>query len=282
MKTVRSKCAGTCYGVARALDIAYDLAESGKQAQTLGPLIHNPGVVAQLSEKGVSVAHDTTEVSAPTVVIRSHGVTPEVRASLERTGAEIVDATCPHVLRAQKAAMKLVEQGCTLVVVGERDHPEVEGICAWARQAQATDPVRIVVVASASELPDDLIRPVGVVAQTTQNAEAFEAVVFELRQRGLDPQVSNTICNATSERQQAAAELSTQVDAMVVVGGRNSSNTKRLFEICREHAPRAFHVESADELDRSDFASCEVVGITAGASTPEEQIAAIEDYLHTW
>ena len=252
MKVVRAAYAGACYGVQRALDLALKAVEDGGCAYTLGPLIHNPQVVAQLAECGVRAVDSVEDVAgAGTVVIRSHGVTPEVKRSVAACGLPLVDATCPHVARAQRAAADLAEQGRHVVVVGEEGHPEVEGLVACAREAGAP----VSVVAGPDDLPETLEGPVGVVVQTTQTREALDAVVAALEERGVQLLVKNTICFATRQRQEAAAALAGEVDAMVVIGGRNSSNTTRLADICA------------------------AVGVTAGASTPEEQIEAVTTLL---
>lgn len=271
MKVQRAEHAGACYGVQRALDMAEEALRLHGRADTLGPLIHNPQVVADLEARGARVAERAEDVQAGTVVIRSHGVMPQVREQLAAAQAEVVDATCPHVLRAQKAAQQLAAQGCRVLIVGDPGHPEVCAIREYARREGA----KVDVVQSAEDIPDDLYDPVGVVVQTTQRAEVLQAVLVRLQERGLQPQVRDTICSATGERQQAAERLAASVDAMVVIGGRNSSNTTRLAEICADACPRTFHVESADELDRSRFAGCESIGVTAGASTPEYQIAEV-------
>ena len=295
MEVIRAKRAGACYGVQRALDMADEVIAEGSRAFTLGPLIHNPQVVSDLAERGAEpvesveaivwngageVGTDVTadaSATAPSVVIRSHGVTPEVLAAVTDRGFTVVDATCPHVARAQAAAAELAEQGCRVIVVGEEGHPEVEGLTAWARQAGG----KVDVVASPADIPEGLYDPVGVVAQTTQRRENLEAVVAALTEAGLNPIVKNTICSATRQRQEAAADLAAHVDAMVVIGGRNSSNTTRLAEVCSLTCPRTFHIESADELDPAAFEGCARIGVTAGASTPENQIAAVEAFLKT-
>lgn len=287
MEVVRAKRAGACYGVQRALDMADEVIADGSVAYTLGPLIHNPQVVADLAERGAEPVDDVAAIEwapesegegeAPSVVIRSHGVTPEVLGAVRERGFAVVDATCPHVARAQAAAAELAHEGCRVIVVGEEGHPEVEGLTAWARQAGG----KVDVVASPADIPAGLYDPVGVVAQTTQRRENLEAVVAALTEAGLAPIVKNTICSATRQRQEAAAELAANVDAMVVIGGRNSSNTTRLAEVCALTCPRTFHVESADELDPAAFEGCARVGVTAGASTPENQIAAVEAFLKT-
>ena len=276
MKVVRAAYAGACYGVQRALDLALKAVEDGGCAYTLGPLIHNPQVVAQLAECGVRAVDSVEDVAgAGTVVIRSHGVTPEVKRSVAACGLPLVDATCPHVARAQRAAADLAEQGRHVVVVGEAGHPEVEGLVACAREAGAP----VSVVAGPDDLPETLEGPVGVVVQTTQTREALDAVVAALEERGVQLLVKNTICFATRQRQEAAAALAGEVDAIVVIGGRNSSNTSRLADICAAACPRTHHIESPDEIDPAWLAGCGAVGVTAGASTPEGQIDAVVAFL---
>ncbi len=310
MEVLRAKRAGACYGVQRALDMAKQTLDAGSPVYTLGPLIHNPQVVADLAQSGARTVDSVAEIEAeacsqndgidrgveqspmgeteassteapevpapvPAVVIRSHGVTPDVLQAVADRGYQLVDATCPHVARAQKAAEELAQSGCRVVVLGEEGHPEVEGITAWARQAGG----KVDVVSGPEDLPAGLYDPVGVVVQTTQRRENLESVVAALEAQGLHPMVRDTICAATGQRQRSAAELSGVVDAMVVIGGRNSSNTTRLAEICADSCERVFHIEAVEEIDPTWFAQCQTVGVTAGASTPEEQIAAVEDYL---
>lgn len=268
MKVLLAKNAGACYGVQRALDMADEAAEGAGPAYTFGPLIHNPGVVSDLEARGVFVTDDASSVAEGTIIIRSHGITPDERERIDACGLPVVDATCPHVLRAQKAAAQLAAEGCRVIVVGEEGHPEVEGLTAYARREGA----KVDVVSSPDVVPTDLRAPIGVVVQTTQRRANLEAVVKAIKAQGIEPHVKNTICSATRLRQDAAAGLAGEVDAMVVIGGRNSSNTTRLAEICMAACPRTFHVESAAELDPAWFDGCAAVGVTAGASTPEGQI----------
>lgn len=274
MKVLKAEHAGACYGVQRALDLAYRAARAGKPTCTLGPLIHNPQVVADLKAAGVDAVERVADIPGGTMVVRSHGVVPEVIEEARERGLEIVDATCPHVARAQKAAARLAAEGRFVVVVGEAGHPEVEGICAHARAAGGD----VAAVVDAADLPAAATcagARVGVVVQTTQSREVFERVVSALRERGVDLEVKDTVCTATRHRQDAAAALAGRADAFVVIGGRNSSNTTRLHEICSALCERSYHVESADELDPAWFAGCDTVGVTAGASTPESQIATV-------
>jgi 4-hydroxy-3-methylbut-2-enyl diphosphate reductase len=290
MKIVRSRYAGACYGVERALALVNKAASEGAGANestggtetasagntsvyTLGPLIHNPQVVSELRARGVEQANTVDEVEAGVLVIRSHGVAPAVIEQAQRKELRVVDATCPHVSKAHEAARQLREQGYLVVVVGELGHPEVEGIRAYAGDDA-------IVVQEPSDLPANLMSDhIGVVVQTTQAANALEAIVGALQKRGITPTVRNTICFATRQRQEAATELAAVVDVMLVVGGRNSGNTTRLAKLCAAVCPRTHHIESAAELNATWFAGAEIIGITAGASTPENQIIAVEQAL---
>jgi 4-hydroxy-3-methylbut-2-enyl diphosphate reductase len=232
-------------------------------------LIHNPQAVEALQAKGVEVATSLAEVDEGTLVIRSHGVAPSIIDEAADKGLDVVDATCPHVSKAHQAARMLKDEGYAIVIVGEADHPEVEGIMAHA-DGEA------IVVESASTLPASLPSGrVGVVVQTTQSLSRLTEVVEALLPRTRELRVINTICSATGKRQQSAQELAESVDVIIVVGGRNSGNTARLVEICRDVNPRVFHVETAEELQPDWFEGAHVVGVTAGASTPDEQIQGV-------
>lgn len=266
--------AGVCYGVERALRLAEEAAAQGTTVRTLGPLIHNPQAVAGLRELGIEVAGCLEEADDGTLVIRSHGVDPAIIAEAEEKGLDVVDATCPFVSAAHTCARELDDEGYAVVIVGEEDHPEVEGIQAHAGG-------NALIVQSAADLPERLpSRKVGVVVQTTQPLARLEEVVSVLLPRVNELRVCNTICSATAKRQLSAEELARNVDVMIVVGGHNSGNTTRLAEISRSVNPRTHHVETADELDPDWFEGAETVGVTAGASTPGVQmrdvVSAIE------
>ena len=278
MKVILADCAGMCYGVKRALDLVNNASLQHDSIQTLGPLIHNPQVVDELSEKGIGVAETVTDIKAKTIVIRSHGVTPEVMDAIKEKQLEIIDATCPHVLRAQRAAYDLAAKGFTVLVVGEAQHPEVQGLLAWAKHGGE----RVCCVSNPNEVPNDIHEPLGIVVQTTQTHELLQSVLDVLDNQDLNYELHDTICSATSKRQQAAAQLAQNVDAMVVIGGKNSSNTTHLANICSAYCPQVFHIEAASELDKHLFEGIESVGVTAGASTPDNQINAVVDCLHSW
>lgn len=261
--------AGVCYGVERALELAEEAAGSGSTVRTLGPLIHNPQAVAALKERGVEVAGCLEEVDGGTLVIRSHGVDPAIIEAAREKGLDVVDATCPFVSKAHDAARELKADGYLVVIVGEADHPEVEGISAHAGGDA-------MIVQTPDELPERFSnRRIGIVVQTTQSADRLAAVVQAVLPRSAELRVFNTICSATAKRQLSAEELASEVDVMVVVGGHNSGNTNRLAEICLRANPRTHHVETADELDADWFSGAQVVGVTAGASTPDAQMAGV-------
>jgi 4-hydroxy-3-methylbut-2-enyl diphosphate reductase len=216
------------------------------------------------------------EIEEGTVVIRTHGVTPEVVEEAKRGGLGVVDATGPFVRTAQKLARKLVKEGYTLVILGERNHPEVVGVTAHAGG-------RAIVVEEPEEIDEHLpLHRVGIVVQTTQQLEKLQALVARLLPQCKDLKVQNTICYATTDRQDAARRLARRVDVMVVVGGRHSGNTRRLVEVCTEEGARVVHVETAEELRPEDFRGVEEVGVTAGASTPDFVIRAVVEKLRSF
>ncbi|MGI6032636.1 MAG: 4-hydroxy-3-methylbut-2-enyl diphosphate reductase [Coriobacteriales bacterium] len=258
--------AGACYGVKRALKIAREAADAGDTAHTLGSLIHNPRVVKELAADGVGVADTLDEAESGTLVLRSHGTAPQVVAEARRRGFDVRDATCPYVSKVQHRARELGQAGYAVVIIGQPGHAEVEGIRAWGGDAV------VAVADTADKLPDALPDKVGVVIQTTQSAERVAEVLSAVRERAGEVRVEETVCNATQERQAAARELAGRVDVMIVVGGHNSGNTTRLVEICAPLCPAVHHIEGPEELKVSWLAGAERIGVTAGASTPQEQI----------
>jgi len=263
MNIVIAKHAGFCFGVKRATLLAFEKASDGIPTSTLGPIIHSPQVVQRLEEKGVRVVNNLSQLENGRIILRSHGVTSTEMKEAHEKGLEVVDATCPFVRKAQSYVQLLSDEGYEVLVVGDRDHPEVEGIISYASR-----PVTVVASAEeASSLPT--MKRLGVVAQTTQSYETLEAVVEVCLAKVQELRVFNTICDATSVRQDEAKILARKVDCMVVIGGYNSANTRRLAEICLELQPETHHVETADQLSEEWFAGMNTVGITAGASTPK-------------
>ncbi|HNT36728.1 MAG TPA: 4-hydroxy-3-methylbut-2-enyl diphosphate reductase, partial [bacterium] len=264
MEVIQAQTAGFCMGVRRAVDMVLEVSKRPTgRIVTYGPLIHNPQVLELLKIKGVEAISNPSDSAGATVVVRAHGISPQVRTTLQASSASVCDATCPHVLRAQHVIQKHASKGFFAVIVGDEGHAEVEGLlgCAGVNGA---------VVGSASEvetLPKDL-DAVCVVAQTTQNQETFDSVCQALRERYSQVKIFNTICSATHDRQEEVRSISKQVDAMVIVGGRNSANTLRLAEIAQANGVQTFLVESEEELDLETLSKFKKVGITAGASTP--------------
>lgn len=269
-----SEFAGYCWGVERALTLTEEaLRNAPHPVQTLGPLIHNPAVIAQLAEQGVQVIQRPDEASGGTVIIRSHGVSSETMEELAAEGTSVVDATCTFVKAAQEKAARLRDAGYQVVILGEPDHAEVLGI----RSHAGPDAL---VVEGPEDLPDDLTHGrIGLVVQTTQPYERLAALVAALAPRARELLVYNTICSATEQRQSAAVEMAGKVDAVIVVGGRNSGNTTRLVELCAAVQPRTYHVEAASEIAGAWLTGVSSVGVTAGASTPSDQIEAVVQLL---
>ena len=265
--------AGACYGVERALRMVEDAAKTSPvPVHTLGPLIHNPRVVADLALKGVTVVDSPEESAGDTLLLRTHGVTPNEERRARKLCHDVLDATCPFVKKVHLAASRLYREGYQVVVVGEAGHPEVEATLPHAPGA--------VVVGDASEVVDlPACKKIGVVVQTTQSRSNLERVVSALLGRAEEVRVVNTICDATSGHQGACAELAARADVMIVIGGRISANTKRLTEIAAELCPRTYHIEGADELDPSWLDGAGLIGITAGASTPASQIDAVRSAI---
>ncbi len=263
MKIILAKTAGFCMGVKRALDIALKSAENHDgHVFTHGPLIHNPQAVRMLEERGVKPADDLDGVEGGCVVIRAHGIPLDETEKLRARGFEIVDATCPHVRRSQKTVRRYSSEGWRVIIVGDRDHAEIAGIEGYCEGPYAV----ISTEAEAREV--EMGRRTVVIAQTTFSEETYERIAAILKGRDRKVVVENSICRATQKRQAEAAELGTRCEAVIVVGGRHSANTRRLVEIASQTGTPTFHVETADELDIDALKKFNTLGVTAGASTP--------------
>lgn len=262
-----AKEAGYCYGVERAIKMVEKALSENDEVYSLGPIIHNPQVVKELSEKGLITVEDTRNIpDGATVIIRSHGVAPVVIDELKKKNSKIIDATCPFVRRAQYFAKKLYENGYDVLVIGERKHPEVIGILGYVEKDAKVASSREEVL----RLP--YVKKRGVVFQTTQSDSVIEEVSSEIVKRSEEALIFNTICEATTERQNSAMELAKKTEVVVVVGGKNSGNTRRLFDICRNINKNTYWVETADEINEKWFSGATTIGVTAGASTPRKII----------
>lgn len=272
MELILAKQAGFCFGVKRATQLAFEAADKGGETYTLGPIIHSPQVVQRLEEMGVKPIDHVDDLESGTIIIRSHGVAAEELQAAIRRNLEIVDATCPFVKKAQEHVANLSRSGYDVVVVGDADHPEVQGIVSYATG-------RVYVVGSGAEaerLPR--MSKIGVVAQTTQSFETLQQVVAACLSKGGEIRVYHTICDATAVRQSEAKALAGRADCMIVIGGFNSANTKRLAELCSELLPEhTYHIETACQIEPAWFKGIEKVGITAGASTPKWLIDDVID-----
>jgi 4-hydroxy-3-methylbut-2-en-1-yl diphosphate reductase len=269
----RLERSGFCFGVRRATELAVQLRQLHDRVWTLGPLMHNALEVARLVGQGVVPCVRLEECGPGPLLVRTHGIAREELALAARLGLELVDATCPHVLRARRDLARFGREGRTVILVGDASHPEVR-----AQVSFAEGPIHV--AGSSAELPRlPSATRVGVVAQTTLARADYEALVAAVRARHSDTRVSERLCDDARIRQSEAARLAAEVDAVVVVGGRNSANTSRLAEICRRVQPRCFHVEAAAELREADFAGAAVVGLAAGASTPDWLIDQVAGWL---
>jgi 4-hydroxy-3-methylbut-2-enyl diphosphate reductase len=271
-----AKTAGFCWGVRRTVDKVMEVADrGGAPVVTLGPIIHNPQAVAQMREKGVKTVNLVSEVEEGTiVVVRTHGA---VRDEVEKARGRrllVVDGTCPYVKYPQAMAQRLSREGYHVVIVGDANHAEVKGVVSYC-EGPCT------VVKPGAEIPVIKAKKVAVLAQTTCIGADFQRVVAALALSHREVRVVNTICSDTEERQQDARALAREVDAVVVVGGKNSANTRHLAEICREIQPRTWHVETEAELEAAWFAGCRVVGLSAGASTPDWLVAGVAGWLRS-
>lgn len=278
MKVTLAKSAGFCFGVKRAVEMVYKEAETGKKVYTLGPIIHNEQVVQDLEQKGVRVIDTPEELSKAedaTVIIRSHGISADVYHQLEDKKVRIVDATCPFVSKIHRIVEKKYQEGSCIVIVGNANHPEVEGINGWCNGAATV----IGSVSEAENYSQEPARKLCVVAQTTFNYKKFKDIVDIFSKKSYDIDVMNTICNATEERQTEAAAIAGDSDAMIVIGGKHSSNTQKLYELCKNVCPDTHFIQTLDDLDLKQFQSFRSVGITAGASTPNTIIKEVQSYV---
>ena len=268
---------GFCYGVKRAVEMAEKAAADRVNGTTLGPLIHNPQFIAELEAKGIACKDDLDQFTAgETVIFRSHGVGPEVYEKAEAKQLNIIDATCPNVRMAQKKAFQAAQDGYLPIIVGEKNHPEVKSIKKWAGE----NAIVVEYLKDISEVPQK--DKYAVIIQTTFELQKFEEILAALqKEREGEYRVERTICLATSQRQNAAMKLAGEVDAFIVIGGRNSANTRHLYELVASKCPKAYHIETAAELEQEMFRDCIKIGITAGASTPDrlikEAIVAMEN-----
>ncbi len=274
--------AGFCFGVKRAIDIAFDVARKHKDGVfTLGPIIHNPQVVERLKDLGVYPINEISQKTIKTLIIRAHGIPKEKFNELKQLGCEIIDATCPFVKKAQNLAEKLASEDYQILIIGDREHPEVKGIFSYAGEKA------IVVNYANNELKKYekipiLNKKIGIIQQTTQPMskvkEIMNKIINSLNEFE-EIRIFNTLCNFTSKRLEATEKVAKEVDVMIVVGGKNSANTTQLANLCRGKGVKTHHIEDAQEIDREWFKSAKKIGVTAGASTPQWIIDEVLDKI---
>ena len=290
MEIIRAKTAGFCFGVKRAVDLVYEKIKDGGAIYTFGPIIHNEVVVGELAEKGVRIldfkggSFECGEKEVPdeelknaTVIIRSHGIEKKLYEKLEKTGARIEDATCPFVKKIHNIVSEESSKGKKIVIIGNEKHPEVQGIMSYCM----TEPSVIDTSDKAEHLTFEKGDRICVVSQTTFNYNKFKELVEILTKKEYDIGCVNTICHATSERQQEASTIAGQVDCMIVIGGTHSSNSQKLYEICRRECENTYFCQTPDDLHLDLPKSVRSVGITAGASTPNNIIEEVQSYVRT-
>ena len=282
MNITVAKSAGFCFGVKRAVNKVYEQADIKKgPVYTYGPIIHNEEVVKDLEDKGVRILENLDALTEEqkkqggTVIIRSHGVARSIYEQLEQAGFRIEDATCPFVLKIHQIVEEFTKDGYEIVIIGSSDHPEVEGIRGWC------DPSYTTVIANmeeAEKFQPKSGKKMCIVAQTTFNYKKFQELVEIIQKKGYirDIRVLNTICNATEERQNEAASLAETSDIMIVIGGRSSSNTQKLYEICKEECANTYYIQTVADLHLEAEGRIDNVGITAGASTPKKIIEEVQ------
>ena len=262
MEIVLAKTAGFCYGVNRAVELAENQKTDDRKTVTLGPLIHNPSVVENLKAKGIFCVNQEEDIEKESrVIVRTHGVSKEILNNLQAKNCEIVDATCPFVKKIHNYVEKYSKISYNIIVTGYKNHPEVDGILGWCENAQ--------VVSTTEEAKKlNLSGKVLVVSQTTFEKELFEEITSVIKEKYPDAEIIDTICSATAERQEETHSLSKECDMFVVIGGKNSSNTNRLYDIASKYCKKVVLVEDASEINTKDFKDAQKIGVTAGASTP--------------
>jgi 4-hydroxy-3-methylbut-2-enyl diphosphate reductase len=262
---------GFCFGVKKAVELTEAAAESGKPVFNLGQVVHNPKISERLAARGVMVIKDPAEAASGIVVIRAHGVPPAMRQSIEEHGLECIDATCSLVLRAQRFTKQLADEGYKVIILGTPDHPEVVGLVGFA----GTDYTIVETKDEWEKLPK--MKRAGVVSQSTQPPWAFKELVGHVAEISQELKVFNTVCPVTIKRQNAATELAGETDVIVVVGGKNSANTRELVNLARMQGKTAYHIEHSAELEAAWLAGIDRVGLIGGCSTPMETLLEVKE-----
>lgn len=274
MEIIVAKTAGFCFGVKRAVDMAFEHVNT-QGTYTYGPIIHNEVVTKSLEEKGVKALDTIAGEPIQKLIIRSHGVSPQIYQEGKEKGIAIVDATCPYVKKIHRYVEQYFNKGYTIIIAGNKDHPEIQGINGWANET-------CLIVKDQEELRPLLLekdKPYLLVAQTTYKKQVVDEIVALLNEKGVNFEYINTICNATKERQEEVVEIAKQVEIMLVLGSKKSSNSLKLFELSQKYCKQSYFIGEASELNSELFIGCQRVGITAGASTPASVIQEVINFL---
>ena len=286
-RIITAKSAGFCFGVKRAVDTVYEEVEKGGPIYTYGPIIHNEEVVGDLERRGVKVigsADQIAGITGGTIITRSHGISREEDEMLRATGARCVDATCPFVKRIHRIVEESSAEGYEIIIIGNPVHPEVKGIMGWSHVPvtviENKEQAAAFVEADGENDPEmNAKRKICIVSQTTFNANKFEEIVAILCKKGYNVRCMNTICNATHERQAEAKAIAAEADIMIVIGGRSSSNSAKLYEICKRECANTYFIQTWRDLNLSPAGNEQIIGITAGASTPKNIIEEVQNYV---
>lgn len=286
MEILVAKRAGFCFGVKRAIDITFKIAEKKQDGvYTFGPIIHNPQVIESLKQKGIAPTEDINKGDVKALIIRTHGIPLNLMEEALKAGYEIIDATCPFVKKAQHYAKLLKEEGYQVVILGDREHPEVKGLMSYAGEDVIVVDCKSVSTRDDNALFNDcgeltkLKNKVGIVVQTTQPVESLKKLFAKIVERSKEIKVYNTICNSTALRLRETEDMARRVEVMIVVGGKNSANTTQLAKLCASMPIRTYHIETAGELKKEWFEDVEKIGVTAGASTPDWIIKEVEERI---
>lgn len=286
-KIITAESAGFCFGVKRAVDLVYQEVERGGPIYTYGPIIHNEEVVGDLERRGVKViesAEQLADITGGTIITRSHGISRDEEEQLQATGARCVDATCPFVKRIHRIVEESSAEGYEIIIIGNPVHPEVEGIMGWSHVPVTVienieQAAAFVQADEEKTTEENAQRKICIVSQTTFNVNKFEEIVAILSKKGYNVRCMNTICNATHERQAEAKAIAAKADIMIVIGGKSSSNSAKLYEICRKECANTHFIQTWRDLNLSPAGNEQIIGITAGASTPKNIIEEVQNHV---
>ncbi len=274
MKVKIAEVIGFCFGVERAIEIALKATGESEEVFTLGPLIHNKEVIKELEKKGIKIANSIKKIKGKKIVIRAHGVPPSIYEEAKMFEKEIYDGTCPYVKIVQNKAKELFEEGYDVVIIGKKEHPEIKGVLGYIQNKG------IVITEEEDVLKYNFNKKkIGIVVQTTFREDIFLNIVNRILEKAFEVKIFNTRCPDTNLRQKSIIKLGKESDVMIIVGGKDSSNTKRLFEISKIYSKKAYHIEKPEEIKKEWFKNAETVGVAGGSSTPKEIVLKVKEII---